>query len=1272
MGAISSRTISVACPGRHPGLTAATSTTLGGPPSRMFQSSSSPPSPSAIKNPMSPLNSPHSSLPNSLSNLSMNESHSVSSGRPSATSSITSVLSTSLPLSHNTTKTLPRVPSDYSLGLQLMSPASLDREPIAPMAKRKHALLELLSSERVYANDLALMRHIHIPMALGHSPHFQPPDSPSAEVDGPPSTRSTSSRSALSSSTPLIFKDEAINKPPMTAEDVRVIFSNTEDLAVFADVFAERIEVALGDTLDVADDSSPGISDADSRVDAVGELFLEVAPTLKQLYTTYITRHPLALSRLTMLTALGPGPEKASTSNSFTDPKGSGHGESRIPGITPEMQFYLAKTRALTQRHTHAWDLPSLLIKASENLRYAAEIFHYLRLIQFHQPVQRLLKYPLLIQSIIQPTQAFNPDHPDLPYLIKAKDVLEVIARDVNESRRRWEVVKAVLEGYGFGPPVFRLAPPVRSPSSSVSINAKAFSFARNFGGGKTTKRSKSAGSGAPPPNAFGHRSKHSPRPPGDEIAPNPLTRIQSLKTKLKTNFATFTPPPGAAEEASATVAELTAWEARLRQSEVVLRDFFRILIVEWSRSVQDVFIALRGWGIRFGHVIEDPVRDAKSDDAIKSFVELVDSLMVLWTDLNGSLQSMLQPILTSLLETLARPLTLVQHAIALHPLHLQHLSTPYVKNRSPYLVSSSKTFLALHAQLRIEMPSYLALFDRGFAGIVIKASKLQARFWEECWTRWSLFAIGVGVNGEGMRLPPNMAPVPDEGTSDSGPPPHSSGFNSSNPTIFPSPEIFLENDEPEVLWHFRRRWEPVNHVIGELMIVQPRLLRPRESDPSVIDIRSSVTSSLLASVSSEMLNSMTTSTSSPSSPHTRPRTPERGTASSPQSTRSPQITRGRSGTTSSQPSETSNTPFETPTSVNAPPKPPTENRKVGHKKSGRVEVAPNVSAQPHSKAEKGLEKQRGKVKSKGSSSSVMSGVFFSGLMGGSLLSPGLPPPTEGTTGYASLTKGQEVDDEAAHRRSRRRSDREEERRRQREAEAHSVPQRTNDEFFDLIPLHSTDASAPTLPTLEQMSPLSISPRSFLADSPSRVRHPYTFASHPPSPSSPQSGELGMWESLFDASRQSYLFHSHGRVHSEHSLPPLRPLAFTGTDVQTHFSGSASHDNAPVNTLELRPVYNSPSLQYADPEPPTPEHETLYVVSCVHPFHPPNGAMHLGLSFLTLDVGDVVDILLEDGHPSTHEGLPISIDDGDDCMLVGRDERDNIGWCLASFVMPLI
>lgn len=36
-----------------------------------------------------------------------------------------------------------------------------------PVSKRTHALLELLNSERAYASDLALIRDVHIPLALG-------------------------------------------------------------------------------------------------------------------------------------------------------------------------------------------------------------------------------------------------------------------------------------------------------------------------------------------------------------------------------------------------------------------------------------------------------------------------------------------------------------------------------------------------------------------------------------------------------------------------------------------------------------------------------------------------------------------------------------------------------------------------------------------------------------------------------------------------------------------------------------------------------------------------------------------------------------------------------------------------------------------------------------------------------------------------------------------------------------------------------------------------
>jgi len=59
------------------------------------------------------------------------------------------------------------------------------------------------------------------------------------------------------------------------------------------------------------------------------------------------------------------------------------------------------------------------------------------------------------------------------------------------------------------------------------------------------------------------------------------------------------------------------------------------------------------------------------------------------------------------------------------------------------------------------------------------------------------------------------------------------------------------------------------------------------------------------------------------------------------------------------------------------------------------------------------------------------------------------------------------------------------------------------------------------------------------------------------------------------------------------------------------------------------------------------------------------------LPMLTLHVGDTVQVLHEAGHPSEHT-LPIFVDDGDDCLLVARDERGNVGWLLASFVLPLM
>jgi hypothetical protein len=107
-------------------------------------------------------------------------------------------------------------------------------------------------------------------------------------------------------------------------------------------------------------------------------------------YMLYITHHPAALAHLSSL------PQ------------------------TPALAAYHNTTRALAQQLSHAWDLPSLLIK----------------------PVQRLLKYALLLHAIIEET----PDsHGDKDNLRRAKAMVEDVSRAINEGQRRREIVKEVF-----------------------------------------------------------------------------------------------------------------------------------------------------------------------------------------------------------------------------------------------------------------------------------------------------------------------------------------------------------------------------------------------------------------------------------------------------------------------------------------------------------------------------------------------------------------------------------------------------------------------------------------------------------------------------------------------------------------------------------------------------------------------------------------------------------------------------------------------------------
>lgn len=120
------------------------------------------------------------------------------------------------------------------------------------------------------------------------------------------------------------------------------------------------------------------------------------APLMKQLYTVYITRHPLALSRFAILTAPLPSSRSNSlgTSSSSTPSKkpseklsssviGAPSGyttanNAKVVDMPSAMRKYLANARVLTERHTNAWDLPSLLIKVRSSTRRSVHSSHLL------------------------------------------------------------------------------------------------------------------------------------------------------------------------------------------------------------------------------------------------------------------------------------------------------------------------------------------------------------------------------------------------------------------------------------------------------------------------------------------------------------------------------------------------------------------------------------------------------------------------------------------------------------------------------------------------------------------------------------------------------------------------------------------------------------------------------------------------------------------------------------------------------------------------------
>jgi hypothetical protein len=186
-------------------------------------------------------------------------------------------------------------------------------------------------------------------------------------------------------------------QPLMSEKDLHVVFANLEEIAALSEGFANLL------------DSAMGTEDGEGRDDRIGEIFVEMVrfpfcyflsrpsdrlsplvqiPRIQQVYSTYCARHHRAIVRLQEL--------------------------------EPTLRTYFSECKTLSHGRTNAWDLASLLIK----------------------PVQRCLKYPLLLDQILGMTPE---DHPDRPLLQRANTDMLMVAEHINEYKKRGDAVARVV-----------------------------------------------------------------------------------------------------------------------------------------------------------------------------------------------------------------------------------------------------------------------------------------------------------------------------------------------------------------------------------------------------------------------------------------------------------------------------------------------------------------------------------------------------------------------------------------------------------------------------------------------------------------------------------------------------------------------------------------------------------------------------------------------------------------------------------------------------------
>ena len=220
-----------------------------------------------------------------------------------------------------------------------------------------------------------------------------------------------------------IYKETLGSCLTLTADDVKILFGNIDQVADFSLDFLDSLKKAgkaiyvmprserflnkregQQETRSLAGESSvTTISpdqnsvmesespDADNdRQTSIGEAFKSHIAEMEEVYTRYLRNHDSANKKLQALQQ------------------------------SDNVKIWLESCQSYSKDLTSAWNLDSLLVK----------------------PVQRILKYPLLLQQLIESTP---DDHPDHNSLLESLQELTRVSMEINEKAKQSNLVNQAL-----------------------------------------------------------------------------------------------------------------------------------------------------------------------------------------------------------------------------------------------------------------------------------------------------------------------------------------------------------------------------------------------------------------------------------------------------------------------------------------------------------------------------------------------------------------------------------------------------------------------------------------------------------------------------------------------------------------------------------------------------------------------------------------------------------------------------------------------------------